>query len=357
MGKGGAPSGGDVKGESTAPEYRQDPVTGAWIIVAPERGLRPISRRREGWEEGTGLSLPSQECPFCEGAEAHTPPEILAIRSEGPANGPGWRVRVVPNRYPAVRPRDEGAGRAPSGDSAWRAMPGHGHHELVIECPQHDWTISGLSDEHVGQVFEVYRERLRTLRQLGFAYALVFKNAGADAGATQEHAHSQILATACLPSWIAQELAGCERHRQSSGGCVFCELIERERSAGVRIIAETTHFIAWCPYASRFSHEAWIIPRRHAASYEACQEIEELGALVRELLGRLERMLVPAAYNYYLHTAPFEAAPESYHWHLEIVPRSTGLAGFELGAGMYINPVLPEVAARSWRETRAAEHP
>ena len=332
------------------PEYRTDPVTGRAVIIAPERASRPVRL-----DFAPVQSNSADECPFCEGREHQTPPELSAVRRSGHPNGPGWLVRVVPNRYPAVRPTLPSG--EPLGCSAGVPVsrPGLGHHELVLESPDHRLTFTSCSDEQVGLVLETYAERLRALRtQPGASYVMLFKNAGEGSGASQAHVHSQILATDCIPPLIAEELAASAQYRDRSNRCVFCDLVARELAEAVRVIGTSDRFVALCPFASRFPLEAWVLPREHQSRFEEqkADRLAELAFFLRRLLLRLEALLDRSAYNYILHTAP-SADADHYHWHLEITPRLVGLAGFEIGGGMHINPVPPEWAAQCWRECRA----
>ena len=339
--------------ESEAPEYRRDALSGRWVVIAGERASRP-----------GGTVLPADfptdpvdpvDCPFCEGNESLTPGEIDCVRSAGPANGPGWRVRVVPNRYPAVR-ADAGSseGDPRSGRSTlFESTPGIGVHEVVIESPRHRATLCGESDAQMGDVLRTYRERFLAIARAGrYPHALLFKNSGRSAGASQEHVHSQIVALPFPPALIEEGLRGAERYLKTHARCVLCDSIEEECGDGRRVIARTNEWIAWCPWASRFPLEAWIAPIDHRSRYEeeSNDRLGRLAGFVRHLLVRLAQMLPMPAYNYLLHTAPLDGAEwGSSHWRLELAPRTVGLAGFEIGAGMHINPLPPEEAARRWR--------
>jgi UDPglucose--hexose-1-phosphate uridylyltransferase len=312
------------------PQLRKDPIIDRWVLIAPERALRPTEL------EDPGHLAHHATCPFCEGHEAETPPEVLAIRNPGSApNGPGWRVRVVANRFPAVR-RD--------------ADSGYGAHELVVECPRHETSMAALSASQVRDVFDVFRDRLAALRaDRRMAYAQVFKNHGAPAGASVEHAHSQILATDRVPREVRAELDAAAAYHSEHRQCVFCDLIERELAAGERIVLAGEQVVAVTAVAGRFPYETWLLPRRHAADFDRLSDAElaDLAAAMRSVLRRLAAAGDPA-YNIVLHTAPMHGAPH-YHWHWEILPRLTGIAGYELATGCYLNPLPPEEAAARLR--------
>ncbi|WP_339911598.1 galactose-1-phosphate uridylyltransferase [Symmachiella dynata] len=326
-------------------EIRKDPIVDRWVIVATERAAKPVELVQQARTEAL------QTCPFCEGHEDETTPEILAYRQMPAAtDGGGWHVRVIPNKYPAVTA--QGNSKA-AGGGFYHQVRGVGSHEVVIECPQHDTNLAELSTKQVGDVLTVYRDRLRGLASdERLAYALVFKNYGALAGASMEHCHSQILATPNVPLLVAEELAGSLQHHSRSGLCPYCALLAEELAVGSRVVLETTRFVVICPFASRFPFEMWILPRRHASHFEEqdATELTELAASLKSALRRLGAVLNDPAYNYYLHTAPLRtAAMPHFHWHLEVFPRLAQLAGFEHGSGMFINPIRPEHATELLR--------
>jgi UDPglucose--hexose-1-phosphate uridylyltransferase len=334
------------------PELRRDPISGRWVIIAPERGRRPTgSRPTPKTHDGP--------CPFCPGNERSTPPEIAARRAPGTrADAPGWTTRVTPNKYPALR--SEGAAEE-TRDTLYERRSGVGAHEVVIESTEHDAELSELPLERVEQVLSVYQERARALgADPRIHYVLVFKNYGASAGASQEHSHSQILATPVVPNVVEEELRGSRGRFDETGRCAFCEMIDRERERGERVVSENESFVALAPYASRFPFETWILPRRHASTFEHASG-EELRALARTLKSTLQKQsaaLERPDYNFLIHSAPCRE-PELpwYHWHVEIVPKLAGASGFEWGTGAYINATPPEEAARRLRALDPAERP
>jgi UDPglucose--hexose-1-phosphate uridylyltransferase len=324
-------------------EYRQDPLSRRWVIIGcDDRAGRP----NEFVEATTRQS--NLSCPFCVGNEAETP-EALATYSAG-GNG-AWTVRVVPNKYPAVTTDESRCTScellSPSPSSGQAA--GFGRHEVIIESPRHVASLSELTDEEAELVFTAYRDRLQQLKAEGaFRYAQIFKNVGPAAGASLEHVHSQLVALPGVPEVLQTELMSCEEHFQRTGRPLFPELIERELSGGKRIVAASPAFVAFCPYASRFPYELWIAPRQHQPRFEDTElgELGELSRLVRDCIGRIERAVGLSSYNYLLHTQPFDTpAHDHYHWHIEILPRLTKVAGFEWGTGCFINPYAPESAA------------
>jgi len=326
-------------------EFRRDAVSGHWVIVAPERASRPTDFPVERRKPVGGF------CPFCEGHEERTPPEIAAFRAEGSAaDGPGWRVRALPNRFPALRSDVE---LVEDGDGLFRRMNGFGRHEVIVESPRHVLSMSEMSPADVGEVFRMYRLRMLALREEpGLAYGMIFKNVGAAAGATLEHSHSQLVAMPAVPRIVGGEIRGAERFFEAEGRCVFCALLEEEVRAGARMILEGEHFAALAPYAARFPFETWILPLRHCGRFEEMEPeaLGDLAAVLWRIFTGLDIALDSPAYNYIIHTVPFASRAErAYHWHIEVIPRVTRIAGFEWGTGFHINPVAPEKAAETLR--------
>jgi UDPglucose--hexose-1-phosphate uridylyltransferase len=328
-------------------ELRKDPVTGRWVIIASDRAGRPTDFVIDRQMPSGGT------CPFCYGSEDRTPPEVLAFRAADSApDSPGWRVRVVPNKYPALR--IEGPlGRRASG--MYDLMNAVGAHEVVIECPDHASQLADLTDAQVAEVIWAYWHRFVDLaKDARFRYILVFKNQGAEAGATLEHAHTQIIATPVVPKRVSEEIDGARLHFEQRERCIFCDIIRQELETGARVVATSEHFVALSPFAARFPFETWILPIRHASQFETLQpaEVAALATILRVTLRKLKRTLDEPPFNYVLHTAPTQAGGvrEFYHWHLEIFPKLTRVAGFEWGSGFYINPTPPEVAAEALRE-------
>jgi UDPglucose--hexose-1-phosphate uridylyltransferase len=319
------------------PELRQDPILGHWVVVAEERAKRPN-------QFASVLSTPSPtSCPFCVGHEDETPPPILSLPNEI-----DWRVRVVSNKYPAL---EMTATTATS-----PAQPGFGAHEVIIESADHITRTAELSIDQLTDVLTVYRDRLAERKMDSrLAYGLIFKNVGPAAGASIEHLHSQLLATPMVPDVVQRELDGAERFFAQHDRCVFCDLLERETDDAVRVVETTERFAAICPYAGRFPYETWIVPYKHASHYEESvtdEDLQQLAGLLRNVSIRLDHVLNQPDCNYVLHTAPFDTnALAHYHWHIEIIPRVTTIAGFELGSGYFVNSTSPEHAAADLRET------
>jgi UDPglucose--hexose-1-phosphate uridylyltransferase len=328
------------------PELRKDPIVGRWVIIAPERAKRPIALKNEPMPAG------ATHCPFCEGGETSTPREILAYRDRASkANEKGWRVRVVPNQFPALQIEGELNKR---GEGIYDKMNGIGAHEVIVECPFHEVSMANLPEANIREILWVYRDRLVDLKKdKRLVYGMIFKNVGLAAGASLEHSHSQLIVTPIVPVNVWEEMNGSLEFFDYRGRCIFCDMIYQELSAEKRIVVDTPNFICFAPFASRFPFEVWIVPKNHNSHYENIQknELDELGTVLKTILMKLEIALDKPSYNYIIHTSPFDSQSlPHYHWHMEIIPRMTRVAGFEWGTGFYINPVPPEDAAAYLRE-------
>jgi UDPglucose--hexose-1-phosphate uridylyltransferase len=342
-------------------ELRRDPAGGPWVIIAPRRAERPDEFAAR---EAAAGGLPMESCPFCPGHEGATPPETAAVREAGSVpDGPGWSVRVVPNKYPAVGTVAEPPPAAFDG-GLFEVRPGAGAHEVVIETPDHNLDFSRLTSAVAGAVVRTWRDRIRALeRDPGCAYVQLFKNHGRNAGASLSHPHSQIVALPVVPVRIAEEIEAAVLFRAAHGVCLHCRILEEETADGRRVILDEGGFLATAPFASRFPYEIRLQPRRHADRFVDLDD-EETAALadrLRAVLGRLRRSLDDPPFNLLLHQSPpsgrggrpdEEIAP-AYHWHIEILPVLSRVAGFEWGTGIHINTVAPETAAARLRREEA----
>jgi UDPglucose--hexose-1-phosphate uridylyltransferase len=333
------------------PELRKDAVTGRWVIISTERRKRPSDFRLE-----RPAVIGEQYCPFCTGREQMTPPEVLAFRHNGSSpNGPGWDLRVVPNKFPALQV--EGT-LDRQGEGLFDRMNGIGAHEVIIENSDHAKPLAAMSEAEIERVLWAFRERIADLkRDIRFRYILVFKNHGAAAGATLEHSHSQLIALPIIPDFVREEIDGAKQHFAAKERCVFCDIIRQEVTAGQRVIHENPDVVAIAPYAPRFPFETWMLPRTHYARFEETprQVYESLARMLKTVLLRMNKALESPDYNLIIHNSPFseQQAHDFYHWHLELMPKLTRTAGFEWGTGFYINPTSPEEAAQVLRNAKA----
>ena len=328
------------------PQLRKDPVLGRWVIISTERGKRPTDFAHDR-ETGRGGF-----CPFDEGNEDKTPPEVLAFRGgKTKPNTPGWSVRVIPNKFPALSIEGD-VDRA--GEGMYDKMNGVGAHEVIVETPEHDVDFADLPPAQIELVTRAIQERMVDLQgDTRFRYIQVFRNRGNAAGASLEHPHSQLIALPILPKRVIEELAGSKRYYGYKERCVFCDIIAQETWTKSRIVSENEAFIAVAPFAARFPFEVWVLPRQHEPSFEVMDELARraFSLVVKETLQRINSALDDPPYNLILHTSPCgERDLKYYHWHLEIMPKLTKVAGFEWGSGFYINPTPPEEAARYLRE-------
>jgi UDPglucose--hexose-1-phosphate uridylyltransferase len=332
------------------PELRKDPVIGRWVIIATERALRPSNFRNERDEPVADLST----CPFEPGNESNTPPEILAYRKpDSQPNGPGWWLRVVPNKFPALRIEGTIDKR---GDGMYDMMNGIGAHEIVIETPNHAEEMGLMSEIQTNEVLWAWRDRIVDLsRDHRFKYVMVFKNKGGAAGASLQHPHSQIIALPIVPLQVQEELDGARQYYDYKDRCVFCDVVQQELADRERVVEESDRFVSVVPFAQRFPFEMWLLPRQHESDYTRTtrHDFLELAGLLKRTLLRLRGALDDPPFNLVLHTAPLnsESLPH-YHWHIEIMPRVTLTAGFEWGTGFYINPTKPEESAQFLREVK-----
>jgi UDPglucose--hexose-1-phosphate uridylyltransferase len=332
------------------PELRKDPIIGRWVIIATERALRPSNFKTDKEDRLTDLS----KCPFESGNEASTPPEILSYRKAGSRpNEPGWWVRVVPNKFPALKVEGTMDKR---GEGMYDMMNGIGAHEIVIETPNHDEEIALMPEMQIREVLWAWRDRIVDLaRDKRFKYVMVFKNKGVRAGASLQHPHSQIIALPIVPLRVQEELDGARQYYEYKDRCVFCDIIRQELSDRKRVVEDSERFISIVPFAQRFPFETWILPKQHESDYARTtrNDVLELAGLLKRTLQRLRGALDDPPFNLVLHMAPLntDGLPH-YHWHIEIMPRVTRTAGFEWGTGFYINPTIPEETAQFLREVQ-----
>lgn len=339
-------------------ELRHDPIQKRWVIIATSRGNRPVHFTIEKEPEKPGAF-----CPFCEGNEGSTPPEIWAFRNGTERDKPGWRVRVVPNKFPALAIEGDIDRR---GIGIFDGMNGIGAHEVIIETPNHTMALSEMPLDQLLLVFQTAQDRKVDLyRDKRFKYVMIFKNHGSVAGASLPHPHMQVIATPVTPRTVALELDSARSHFADKERCLYCDIMRQEIATGDRIVAKNDAFVALAPFASRFPFEMMIAPLVHHHSFAEVthREMVSFVTLLQEVLKRLKVGLNDPPYNFMFHTAPnttteprrpsyWATLAHDFHWHLEILPRLTKVAGFEWGTGFYINPTPPEVAASFLREVQ-----
>jgi UDPglucose--hexose-1-phosphate uridylyltransferase len=329
------------------PELRKDPIIGRWVIISTERAKRPADLTMEKSRYRGGF------CPLCPGNEDKTPAEVFAFREESTQpDTQGWGLRVVPNKFPALVTQGELNSQS---EGIYEKMNGIGAHEIIIETTDHNANASTLDIDELQHIFLSYRQRITELKQdKRFRFVSVFKNYGEIAGSSLEHPHSQVIALPVVPKRSMEEIEGAQAYYAEKGKCVFCDIIDQELSDRRRVVVENDEFLAFEPFAPRLPFETCVIPKKHISSFEDTDE--SLFKLMAEtfslILKKINKALNFPPYNYILHTSPFNnSVNDFYHWHFEIIPRLTRVAGFEWGSGFYINPTPPEHAAQHLRET------
>lgn len=335
-------------------ELRRDPTSGAWVAIASARSRRPSDFRIIHGEQKTGT------CPFCYGSEHMTPPETLALGRDIKApNEEGWQVRVVPNKFPAFSLDYDGSmdedSLSEGQDGLYVRIPAVGIHEVLVESPEHDRTFGTHSQSQMEKILTAMVMRFRALKQDDrLKYLQAFKNWGRAGGASLSHTHCQLIAVPTVPVVVQVELNHAKKHKDKTGRCLYCQTVTDEIGQGERVLKESEYFLAFCPYASKFPYETWIVPKRHSAAFEDISEdqVTDLATMLRLIVGTFELAFDDVPYNIVWHTSPWNGDFGAYyHWHLELLPRLAIIAGFELGTGYYINPTAPEVAAAALRES------
>lgn len=325
---------------------------GRWVIVNTDNPATPESYEYEPhtWKSGG-------TCPFCYGSESMTPPEISVIREPGTApNTSGWHVRTVANKYPALQIEGD---LNRSGVGIYDMSNGIGAHEVIIESPYHNKDLCDLLDSEIENVLSMYCQRaLDLIKDKRFKCILLFRNFGSAAGASLEHPHTQIAALPMVPKNVKEELVGAHNYFDYRERCIFCDLLRQESQEKERIVAENKYFFAFCPFVSRFPFEIWILPKKHNCYFchMAQDELPALAVVLKEVLTKLKAVFPELSYNMIIHSSPVngDGNVDSYHWHLEIMPKLTRVAGFEWGTGFYVVPTPPEIAARYLKEAKTS---
>lgn len=338
-------------------EFRKDPVSKRWVIFSPERAYRPSDYRKDELKDG---EKEPDFCPFCSGNEQISGDEILVYPKthNRKPNTSDWWIRVLENKYPALTP-DKNLEK--QGIGIYDKMKGIGRHEIIVETERHARCIAELSYSEVEKIIMAYRDRyVEISRDKDIKHILIFKNYGKEAGASLEHSHSQLIATPVVPKRVETEIKGANDYYKFRDRCVFCDIVSQELLDKERIIEESDEFVAFNFFAGKVPYETWIVPKKHESNFGLLtrKELKELAKMLRNVLRRIKIVLGDVDYNFVMHTAPLNTnhnIEQVFHWHLEIMPKLTKIAGFEWGTGFYINPVLPEIAAKNLREVEAEE--
>ena len=329
------------------PELRKDPIIDRWVIISTERGKRPVFFIEEPPPPKAAM------CPLGPGNEHMTPAEVYAVRpSNSSPNSPDWLLRVIPNKFPALR--IEGSLNK-EGFGLYDRMNGIGAHEVIIDTPVHGETLSNMSVRSIQNIFGAFKERVLDLaKDKRFRFTIVFKNHGTIAGASLDHSHSQLISLPVVPKRISEEISGSMNYYRQKDRCIFCDIIAQEQEDNVRVIYENKRFISLSPYASRFPFESWILPKNHESHFVFPSDDDgyrDAADALSMVLKKQDKVLNSPPYNFMIHTAPLGSGDMPYyHWHIEIIPRLTKMAGFEWGTGFYINPTPPEEATTYLKE-------
>lgn len=334
------------------PSLRFDVTTGDWVVLAGDRAARPDQRSAKAAAKPPSPPDYEPGCPFCLGNES----QLAAIVDEepDPADPTRWSVRLVENKYPALRSNLAPERRVHG--PLFRELAGHGRHEVLIESPHHGLSLAQQPPEQIQRVLSVLHRRCQALasdRRLEVVQ--IFKNSGAAAGSSQAHSHFQLIATPVVPRQVRIKFQTAAEHYQVTGNSIYVELCRAELEAGSRLIAVNDDYVAFSPYASRTPYETWILPRNPAPTFDlaAASTLPALASLLGDVLRRVRSALDDPPYNIVVNSAPRRHADEpDFVWHVELIPRLNQAAGFELATGMPINEVPPELAAQTLRDAR-----
>ena len=323
-------------------EFRQDPISGDWVLLAPAIGAGHEFRER------IKADLPKDKCPFENPAKFDNAPPVLVYQNDA---GDDWFLQIIPNKYPAVESRDI---KSTITGEAFESQAGVGFHEIVI-YRDHNRYLADFSREEIKRVLSAFQERYKSLAQESFIkYISIFHNHGKEAGSTVPHPHSQILALPILPPDISRDIDGSRRYFHEHGQCAHCHMLDQEIKDGTRIIYQNEQMIVIAPFASKAEAEVRIFPKKHFAYFEKAgeEELIQLADAMKFTFSRIFEKLNDPAFNFFIHTAPTGDSDnhEHYHWHMEILPKFDIIGGFELGTGLDIIAMAPEKAAEILRK-------
>jgi UDPglucose--hexose-1-phosphate uridylyltransferase len=345
-------------------EFRQDPTTGDWILIAPGRS-RYFNKHRIVKKART--VAPVGECPFEDGKVFDNVSEKILVQygrhrevvaGRGHKNVPGqgkffdWDIIVLQNKYPVVVHKDKTPKVSVKGP--YRVMEGIGHHDLLV-TRDHNANFPKLKPESAAHVFEAFRDRyLSLLADKNIAYISLFHNWGPLSGATIYHPHYQIISVPIIPPHIAHSVEDSSEYFKKHKKCLHCVQIAWERKHGKRVIFENDEAIAFAPFISRAAFEVQIFPKRHRPFFENTQDDEMVGVVnvLQRVLRQIEKNLADPDYNFFIHTAPIKNKEKSghYHWHIEVLPKFRLWGGFEFSTGMEIDGYDPDLVAKILRK-------
>ena len=329
-------------------ELRQDVVTGDWVVIARKRKERPKSHQmnKPAWPKE---EIPGPEsCPFCHPEKSGQEKDVLIYEDQQGE----WTTRVFPNKYPAFKPLKNNERVRHQQIGPYFLMDGVGYHELII-TRDHYKQMADLDEIQIAEVLDAYQSRYLDLMNRKFVrYIEIFHNYGREAGGSVFHPHSQLMAIPVVSPYINLELEGAEGYERQTGDCIYCTVLDFELKDRSRIVYENEKFVAFCPFASRRAYEVWVMPKEHNPYFERMTDEDKMAAaeVLKQALRRIKLLLNDVAYNFYLHTSPCDGRDyHFFHWHFEILPKTSTWAGFELSTGIEINAVSPEQAAEELR--------
>jgi len=343
-------------------ELRKDYLLDRWVVIATQRARRPT--------DFTKTQKPPQTqntatCPMCPGNEHMTPPAILIYQEHNEhitktqdKNGnrtKNWQIRVIPNLYPAFTPPTHKITQTQIKENNSFAYA-VGHHEVIIESPNHNEHPANASLPQLTLVINAYIDRLKTLSQKPYVkYVSIFRNHGIEAGASLSHAHSQLIATPFTPKTVQEEIKTSKHYYKQHKTCKFCDIIKQEQKSP-RHILENKHYTVFAPYASINPLEFWILPKQHQPTLEDMTktQITAFAQTLKTTLNALKTLVNDPPYNYGFHLTTDKKEEKYYHWHLEVYPKLAIWAGFEKSTGIYINTITPETTAETLRKTISA---
>ena len=328
------------------PLFRKDPFGRAWVLLSPERGLLP--------SDFGSVPAAKPRSPLSPGNEGKVSNEIASVRpSASTADGPEWRMRVIGHPAELVSPRPF----AEEGESLFRQAPSSGYQEIIVEHPDATMTLDAMPRAHLVDLLKLYRDRLALHGDKpDVKHVQLTRNVGRAAGALFEHPHAQVLAVPVANRWVQEEMEVAAVHHAEHGSCLFCDVLGRELVLRERIVTYNDEFVALAPFASKTPFETWILPRRHGSAYAgvAANTLPLLADILQAVTRALNDALDRPPYNMAFHTAPHDDQRD-FHWHIELLPRLTRQAGFDWGAGFFVNPTPPEDAVRFLREALALQ--
>lgn len=334
-------------GKTDLHELRKDPLLGRWIAV--------LSQQKSPSDYVVSADADTEKsCILCAGREKETAAEIMSL----PGRGTGWSTRVIPHFSPVFQIEGE-LGR--KGQGMYDKMNSIGANEIIVESPEHSLRPEEMGLEQMSKVIVTYKARMTDLeKDARLRYTLIYKNSGRDSGAVFSHPVSYLASTPVIPKRVKEELDGAKQYFAYKERCIFCDIMKEELRVSSRVILETRHFVAFCPYASKFPFESWILPKRHSCVFQDIrqEEIEDMALIMSVVIKKLRAAIPHLSFNYFVHSAPnriprqdhWHTLGDDFHWHVEIMPRLMRTSGFEWGSGFYILPTSPEYAAKYLRE-------